>query len=750
MEQTILQNNPVQEQAPAPVKKKKTGIIVALIAIVFVIGAAAGILLMRHSGYRSLEVLESYGDAIVYRDNKELQAYEGMQLRSGDYLAVQEDSYLRMRLDDDKYVYLEGQALMRLSALGNKKDSRTKIELELGTMVTEVENKLTDRASYEIHSPNTTMAIRGTTTVSEVRYEIPAGQDALTEKDVLEYLLAARVGVDADEDNTGKVDKLYNNGMRARISSYVKDGKVELMVFEKEEDGKSSKLTASYVTVKKGSGLSTVVDNLVAPQVVSLVEVDEDGKLAFADSEEAEELTKDFKIKSKRNKAETVEELNEIVESYDVAPMENLDNVQLRLDLDELSIAGTADELQESFERAEQKPEVTDAPEPSATPTPVVDAGANQDVTETPTPPADEPEEEPEDGGWSGAIHGVLQYDDYNLLWDYFYEDGIEEPIGAWITGIEETGRMRNEIVIIPAEINNLPVLQIKTDAFNGTGDVVEFVLPDTLQYIGEFAFCQCYNLERVVLPDSVTGLGDGAFSGCSSLKEVKLSSSLEVIPYLAFSGCRELERLVIPYGVERLEGASIRDCYLLKHVLIPGSVTEIGLSAFAEAEELHVYLGEQLTYGSVENYNFDDDDVVYVHANTELVEYGYETEYILADEGIRIVANTDSLNPEYVYNGLEQSVMKDLGVADMEITVPGPCSFVLPAGAEYAVFFEEDYYFPGSIADIDFDMVALDWVSAEEYEVYDDAGYWTSVCARVPNGTGYTYYLTPRIRLAE
>ena len=730
-------------------KKKKTGLVIAVIAFILIAAGAAVVFLTQKEGYRSLEVLESYGETTVYRDGKELEAYEGMKLRSGDYLTVWEDSYLRMRLDDDKYVYLEGQALMKLSALGSSKDSRTKIELELGTMVTEVENRLSDGASYEIHSPNTTMAIRGTTTVSEVRYQIPAGENQLTEKDILEYLVAVRTDA-ADADKADEVEGLMKTGIRARVSSYVQNGKVELMVFEREEDGDRAKLTASYVTVKKGSGMSTVVDNPVSPQVISLVEVDEDGKLTFADGEETDELTKDYKIKSKRNKAETIEELNEIVESYDVAPMENLDDVQLRLDLDELSIAGSADELQESFERAEKKSEGNIVPEPSATPTPVVQAGEDTEDAEPVTPPADDPEEEPEDNDWPGGIHGVLQYDEYNLLWDYFYEDGIDEPIGVWITGIEETGRMRNETVIVPAEVNHLPVLQIKADAFNGIGDIVEVVLPDTLQYIGEFAFNQCFDLERVIIPDSVTGLGDGAFSGCGSLKEVKLSASLEVIPYLAFSKCEELESLVIPYGVKLLDGASIRDCYNLKYVLIPGSVEEIGWSAFAEAEELCTYLGEQLTYDSVKSYNFDNGDVVYVHVNTELDRYGYGAEYILVEEGIRIIADTDSANPGYVYNGLEQSVMQKLGVADMEITVPGPCKFILPAGAEYAVFFEEDYYFPGSIADINFDMVELDWVSAEEYTVYDDAGFWTTVCARVPNGAGYTYYLTPRIRLAE
>ena len=747
MSETMSQNIPVQAQPPAPVKKKKAGLIIlAAVVVAMALAATACIFLFRKSGYRSLEVLESYGDTSVYRDDKELKAYEGMLLRSGDYLTVREDSYLRMRLDDDKYVYLEGQALMKLSALGNKKDGRTQIELELGTMVTEVENRLTDDASYEIYSPNTTMAIRGTTTVSEVRYQIPEGHASLTEEDILDYLVATRVDASEDADKADEVEELMEDGMSARISSYVQNGKVELMVFEKEADGKDAKLTASYVTVKKGNGLSTTVDQLVSPQVIALVEVDEDGELSFAESEEAEELTKDFEIKAKRNKAETIEELNDMVASYQVAPMENLDSVQLKLDLDELSIGSSTEGLQHSFEEAVE--EAKAAPTPTATPTPTPYVEAENVPTTAPEWPWDE--EEPD---WDIAVDvgdGPIQYDEFNLLWDYVYADGTEDAIGIVITDIEETGRMRNETVIIPSMVAGLPVLEIGDSAFNGKGDIEEVVLPNTVQSLGEFAFNQCIDLVRIELPDSVTVLEKGVFAGCISLKEVKLSSSLKTIPYLAFSGCRELESLVIPYGVELLDGASIRDCYLLKHVLVPGSVTEIGLSAFAEAEELHIYIGESLNYDTVESYNFDDEDVVYVHENTELAEYGYETEYILVDEGIRITVSANPNEDLYVYNGLEQSVMQDLGIADMELKVPGPCTFTLPEGAEYTIFSEADYYFPGSLADIAFDQVPLDWTSGTEYMVEHDGTYWTAVCARVPNGDGYTYYLTPRIRVTD
>ena len=137
------------------------GLIVIAIAVFIVIKISNG-----KQSYRNIEVLETMGKSIVYRDDKEILAYEAMKLRSGDTITVNENSFLRMKLDKDKYVYLEGAALIHLIAEGNDTDSRTVINVELGTMVTEVQNKLSDKSSFEINTPNTTMAIRGTITVT--------------------------------------------------------------------------------------------------------------------------------------------------------------------------------------------------------------------------------------------------------------------------------------------------------------------------------------------------------------------------------------------------------------------------------------------------------------------------------------------------------------------------------------------------------------------------------------------------------
>jgi hypothetical protein len=46
---------------------------------------------------------------------------------------------------------------------------------------------------------------------------------------------------------------------------------------------------------------------------------------------------------------------------------------------------------------------------------------------------------------------------------------------------------------------------------------------------IGEYAFCNCYNLTNITIPESVTTIGQNAFSSCYKLVEVYNKSSLNI-----------------------------------------------------------------------------------------------------------------------------------------------------------------------------------------------------------------------------
>ena len=84
--------------------------------------------------------------------------------------------------------------------------------------------------------------------------------------------------------------------------------------------------------------------------------------------------------------------------------------------------------------------------------------------------------------------------------------------------------------VVIPAEVNGLPVTQIGDSAFTQNDMLRSVVIPEGVTIIGKEAIKSCYRLETVVLPRSLHTIRDNAFRSCSSLTSINLEyvSNLE------------------------------------------------------------------------------------------------------------------------------------------------------------------------------------------------------------------------------
>ncbi len=68
-----------------------------------------------------------------------------------------------------------------------------------------------------------------------------------------------------------------------------------------------------------------------------------------------------------------------------------------------------------------------------------------------------------------------------------------------------------------------------------------EAVIPNGVRIIGERAFENCSQLERVILPDSVEGIEDCAFFLCKALTHITLSENLKELTWNSFRYCENL-----------------------------------------------------------------------------------------------------------------------------------------------------------------------------------------------------------------
>lgn len=142
--------------------KKKMSILIAGVSVV-VIGLIALLVLFwgKEDSYRIIKVFELDGEAIVTRADEEITPYVNMILESGDNVSLDQGT-MTLKMDEDKYAYVEEHTKFAIRAEGDRENSKTTITLIEGSITNEIQDKLSVDSTYEVNTPNATMAVRGT------------------------------------------------------------------------------------------------------------------------------------------------------------------------------------------------------------------------------------------------------------------------------------------------------------------------------------------------------------------------------------------------------------------------------------------------------------------------------------------------------------------------------------------------------------------------------------------------------------
>ena len=148
-------------------------------------------------------------------------------------------------------------------------------------------------------------------------------------------------------------------------------------------------------------------------------------------------------------------------------------------------------------------------------------------------------------------------------------------------------------------------VTQILPYLLNGCSSVKNFLLPESLTFIGGYAFANMGSLENCIVPNNVTTLGEGAFKNDSLLASVVLSNRLPILNKELFSNCVVLDNLSIPASVTEIKNNAFTNCTSMKNLRIENG-TEVmtvgrGLngvtSMFRDCPIEKLHLGRWLTY---------------------------------------------------------------------------------------------------------------------------------------------------------
>ena len=172
----------------------------------------------------------------------------------------------------------------------------------------------------------------------------------------------------------------------------------------------------------------------------------------------------------------------------------------------------------------------------------------------------------------------TLQYPSQNDTWKYNVYDYYIE-----ITGY--VGNGEKDRVVLPAEIDGLPVWKVGANALRGL-EISSIQLPDCLQMIGPRAFGES-KIETITMPKELYAIGQEAFWRCKNLSSISIPQGIKIIAAETFSDCENLLEVVLPETVYAIEKRAFENCKKLTAITLPDSITQIGACAFLNCANL-------------------------------------------------------------------------------------------------------------------------------------------------------------------
>ena len=227
------------------------------------------------------------------------------------------------------------------------------------------------------------------------------------------------------------------------------------------------------------------------------------------------------------------------------------------------------------------------------------------------------------------------------LTWIYRIDDGKAELYNDGKAAISPATVAGS--ITVPATLGGCPVTRIGDSAFlecpnlervtiqPGVTSIGDWCFQDSpslkgvsipagVTDLGDQAFAGCTALEGISLPASVTTIGSAVFSGCPALAQVNIPAALLIIPECAFADCIALTSMTLPSGVATIADSAFEDCANLSAMRIPKTVTSIGIDAFTGSALAVVYVeaGETARVkGLVEGSGYDQ-PVTYIEDSVD------------------------------------------------------------------------------------------------------------------------------------
>ncbi|MGI5083621.1 leucine-rich repeat domain-containing protein [Treponema putidum] len=182
--------------------------------------------------------------------------------------------------------------------------------------------------------------------------------------------------------------------------------------------------------------------------------------------------------------------------------------------------------------------------------------------------------------------------------------------------------------VLIPNEIEGLPVTELADYSFSSRKKLETIIIPDTVKKVGRYVFNFCDKLKNISLSKTITSIAEGMFSSCESLEEFIIPDHItniersafsqsglksiylpdritfrsksffeeyEISSYV-FSKCKKLQEVFLPSSITVIGNEMFSGCTSLRKIILPEGLTKIGENAFADCSFTELTIPDTVT----------------------------------------------------------------------------------------------------------------------------------------------------------
>jgi len=201
------------------IKWNKITKICSLLSIFIIIIILSVIIPGANDGYRMVRITEIKGNVTVVREGVEYKAYKGMNLQEDTVIVTSAGSDVRMIMDDDKYVKLEAGSRMTFEKVGLVGSGNTTMNLERGSITSEIVKPLKVDEQFIVNTPNAVLAVRGT----YFRVDLATNEKGDTVTDVFTYGGTVASNRVLPDGNVVEEEVLIEAGFKAKVNMDTKD-----------------------------------------------------------------------------------------------------------------------------------------------------------------------------------------------------------------------------------------------------------------------------------------------------------------------------------------------------------------------------------------------------------------------------------------------------------------------------------------------------------------------------------------------